>query len=191
MCGRFAVNKQQVENWLTANLLAGFQCNENLDLRPSQEVSTLIKSDDTLCQQNSLWGIKPAWAKKLIINAQAETVAQKPTFKQAFKQQRCIIPCSSWFEWQSDAAGKKCKYQFKLEQQTPLFMAGIYYQAQDYGLPLLVTLTSKPTNDCAPYHQRMPLLVKPEKINDWLSKDQSLVVPLLSTAEQKFQILAC
>ena len=190
MCGRFSVNKQQIETWVTSNLLSPFTCIENKDLCPSQTVSTIIQTEDNLCQQDALWGIKPAWANKLLINGQAESITEKPTFKQAFKHRRCVIPFSSWFEWKTDEQGKKQKYQFVDDQQTPLLMAGIYYQAKDSDTPLLVTLTTKPTEQCGQYHSRMPLLVPKNSINEWFSKDIDLVTPLLTTIEQPFQITA-
>ncbi|WOH37245.1 SOS response-associated peptidase family protein [Thalassotalea fonticola] len=190
MCGRFSINKQQIETWVTSNLLSPFACVDNNDLCPSQTVSTIIKTADKLAQQDALWGIKPAWANKLLINGQAESITEKPTFKQAFKKQRCLIPFSTWFEWKTNEQGKKQKFQFASNENTPLLMAGIYYQAKDGDKPLLVTLTTKPTEQCAEYHNRMPLLIADDAINEWFSEEINQVAPLLSTIEQPFQITA-
>lgn len=190
MCGRFSVNKQQVESWVTSSLLSPFDCVENIDLCPSQTVSTIIQTKGKLSQQDALWGIKPAWANKLLINSQAESVTEKPTFKQAFNKQRCLIPFSTWFEWKTDEQGNKHKFQFASDAATPLLMAGIYYQAKDGDKPLLVTLTTQPTEQCAQYHSRMPLLIATNSVNEWFSEDIELVAPLLTTIEQPFQITA-
>lgn len=188
MCGRFSVNKQQIETWVTSNLLSPFACVDNQDLCPSQTVSTIISTEGKLAQQDTLWGIKPSWANKLLINAQAESIAEKPTFKQAFKKQRCLIPFSTWYEWKTDAQGKKHKFQFTADAATPLLMAGIYYQAKGGDKPLLVTLTTKPTEQCAQYHSRMPLLIADNSINEWFSADIQLVAPLLTTNSNNFLI---
>ncbi|WNC71555.1 SOS response-associated peptidase family protein [Thalassotalea psychrophila] len=190
MCGRFSVNKQQIESWVTSNLLSPFACADNSDLCPSQSVSTIIETGGELAQQDTLWGIKPAWANKLLINGQAESITEKPTFKQAFKKQRCLIPFSTWFEWKTDEQGKKQKYQFANNTTTPLLMAGIYYQAKDGDKPLLVTLTTESTEQCSQYHSRMPLIIAPNSVNEWFSDDIELVAPLLATIEQPFQITA-
>ncbi len=58
------------------------------------------------------WGIKPSWAKRIIINAQAETVSIKPTFTHSFEKHRVIVPCSGWYEWREEQ-GKKVKYLFR------------------------------------------------------------------------------
>ncbi|KGK00584.1 SOS response-associated peptidase [Thalassotalea sp. ND16A] len=192
MCGRFAVNKKQVETWLISNLQAEFHCQQNLDLCPSQTVSTIIKGEEqnSYRQQDSLWGIKPAWANKLIINAQAETVREKGTFKQAFAKQRCIIPCSSWFEWQQQDDNKQ-KFQFSAIDDRPLFMAGIYYLAKQQNQSLVVTLTTTPTAQCEAYHRRMPLLLQENNIEHWLLGGAEQVVPLLdSRMADEFKIVA-
>ncbi|WP_371378028.1 SOS response-associated peptidase [Thalassotalea aquiviva] len=166
MCGRFSVNRHQVEQWVQTHLLTGFACDDNQDLCPSQPVSTLVLGDSGWQQQDTLWGIKPKWANKLIINAQSETVDTKATFKSAFNRRRCIVPFSAWYEWQSNMT-KKQKYLFRPLHQRPLFMAGICYQAADGGLPLLVTLTTAPTVQCEQYHKRMPLLIDSEQLHQW------------------------
>ena len=61
MCGRFSVNKEQVEDWVTDHWDISFSCESNKDLRPTQQVSTLIKVNDNLSQLNTQWGIKPSW----------------------------------------------------------------------------------------------------------------------------------
>ncbi|OUS25910.1 hypothetical protein A9Q98_11495 [Thalassotalea sp. 42_200_T64] len=135
-------------------------------------------------------GIEPAWANKLIINAQAETVREKATFKQAFAKQRCIIPCSSWFEWQQQSETNKQKFQFSAIDDEPLFMAGIYYQAKQQSQSLVVTLTTTPTAQCEAYHRRMPLLLQAKNIEYWLFGDAEQVSLLLeSTMADEFKIV--
>jgi putative SOS response-associated peptidase YedK len=147
----------------------------NTNLSPSQSVSTLIKNNSNYSQVNALWGIKPSWSKKLIINAQAETVATKPTFRQAFQHQRCLIPCNGWFEWRTEE-GKKVKYLFEHADKVPLLMAGILFQ---HEFTELVTLTTKPNLKCGQYHQRMPVLIAKEDKESWFQSSFQVVEPLL------------
>ena len=82
MCGRFSVDSDQIDEWITGNFDTSFQSSTNIDLRPSQTVSTIIKANNSIQQLNTSWGIKPGWSKKLIINARSETAASKNLFKQ-------------------------------------------------------------------------------------------------------------
>lgn len=191
MCGRFAVNRTLVERWVSTNLVKDFHCIENQDLCPSQTVNSIIHANNSMSQLDLLWGIKPSWSKKLLINAQVETVAEKPTFKQAFNSKRCVIPFSSWYEWQT-CKGKKSKYQFSAnatDLHEPLFMAGIYYQAKVANqFPLLVTLTTMPTVQCAKYHSRMPLLLSKDKLEQYLRAPIEILPSINTNIEQKYLI---
>ncbi|MCH2160094.1 MAG: SOS response-associated peptidase [Oleiphilaceae bacterium] len=95
-----------------------FHPKTNNDLRPTQTVST-IAANGSLHQLDTTWGIKPSWAKRILINAQAETVAEKPTFRRAFADRRCVVPCSGWYEW-SSVDGAKTKYLFESKDGSPL-----------------------------------------------------------------------
>ena len=143
MCGRFSVNKA-ISPIVSELFNTHFHAETNVNLSPSQSVATLVNGNSNYHQVNALWGIKPSWSKKLIINAQSETVATKPTFKQAFQHQRCLIPCNGWFEWRTEA-GKKVKYLFEHTDKMPLYMAGILFQ---HEYTELVTLTTKPNFKC-------------------------------------------
>ncbi len=118
--------------------------------------------------------MQPSWAKKPLINAQYETVSEKKTFKKAYAEHRCIVPCCGWYEWKDEGAARKQKYLFQYKVDYPLFMAGIYYESD---IPELVTLTTSANEQCAKYHPRMPLLIESNLIQQWLKAPISLVSP--------------
>ena len=179
MCGRLNVIESPLCQEVTEQVGLKFEAKTNRDLRPTQEVSTVASHRGTLYQLNTQWGIQPAWAKKLLINAQAETVDSKPTFKNAFKHNRCVVPCSGWFEWKAEAGvTRKTKYLFQEANGKPLYMAGIYYSNPELNAQL-VTLTTKPTEQCAAYHHRMPLLIPAEQVPFWLHSEAQQLKPLL------------
>jgi len=182
MCGRFSVNKEQVEHWVMDNWDVPFNCETNLDLRPTQTVSALIKSDKGLSQLNTTWGIKPSWSKKLLINAQGETAHSKKTFKDAFLHRRCLIPCSAWYEWLSESGKSKQKYSFNGINNEPLLMAGIWFERE--GIPEVVSLTTHPNERCAKIHKRMPVLIDKNNVDYWFNSEsselQSLIEPVAS-----------
>jgi len=157
----------------------------NDNLSPSQQVATIYKQPNQYQQIDANWGIQPSWSKRLLINAQSETVATKPTFKSAFAQDRCLVPCSGWFEWRTEA-GKKVKYAFSHENNEPLFMAGILYHPE---APQLVTLTTAPSPQCAQYHKRMPVLISPNDFDYWFNAKLSELKPLMQAdANERFNI---
>ncbi|MDG3089116.1 SOS response-associated peptidase family protein [Vibrio hannami] len=154
----------------------------NPDLRPSEIVSTIGVVDGGVRQLNLQWGIKPEWAKRLIINAQAETVSVKPTFRAAFEQNRVIVPCAGWYEWKT-VGSRKEKFLFEKQDQKPLYIAGIAIGSQ------LVILTTKPNKQYAEYHHRMPLLVPQEAIFTWINGDRAMVGQLIcATHEDVFTV---
>jgi len=174
MCGRFSVNKA-ISPIVSELFNTHFNTETNAILSPSQSVATLVSSNSTYHQINALWGIKPSWSKGLIINAQSETVATKPTFRQAFQHQRCLIPCNGWFEWRTEE-GKKVKYLFEHADKVPLYMGGILFQ---HELTELVTLTTKPNIKCGQYHKRMPVLIAHEDKESWFQSSPQDLEPLL------------
>ncbi|WP_434361169.1 SOS response-associated peptidase [Parasalinivibrio latis] len=167
MCGRINVSDDPLAKFITDTLGMPFHTRTNPDLRPTDPIDVIVGKENPR-QLTLHWGIKPDWAKRPIINAQAETAAVKPTFRQSFHQFRCLVPCSGWYEWTpedpSEPQRKKLKYLFTGSNGEPIFMAGLM-------LPdcKLVTLTTPPDEQYSRYHHRMPMLVAPEKARKWLT----------------------
>ena len=180
MCGRFSVDKA-ITPIVSEQFNTYFDVETNNNLSPSQSVATIVNGESNYHQVNALWGIKPHWSKKLIINAQAETVASKPTFKQAFQSHRCLVPCNGWFEWRTEE-GKKVKYLFEHANKMPLYMAGILFQHEHTEL---VTLTTQPNAKCGEYHKRMPALVLAKDKDYWFHSPSHTLEPLLQHVEDR------
>ena len=199
MCGRFNIIDDPLAKITSALLDIDFKTQSNTNVCPSELINAVTKRNGNYIQLDANWGIKPSWSKKLLINAQAETVSQKKSFKDAFHLSRCIIPFSGWYEWQSiphsssdnaaelwktKSSTKKQKYLLDREQ-TPLFMAAIYYEQTDNTELLqnsefeLVTLTTKATKECENIHNRMPLLIEQGAVKQWLSDDIGTVHAIL------------
>ena len=138
---------------------------ESFDIRPSMQVQTISQKNKQPAQSTMTWGIKPSWSKKLIINAQSETAAHKKTFAQAFATQRCLIPCTGWYEWRDEGGAKKQKYLFDHPEEESFLMAGLWFQHE--GFNQLVTLTTQADEACAKIHGRMPLIIEADKIDHW------------------------
>lgn len=167
MCGRLNVMDSPLVQalCLAVGIDIGIPPPSNADVRPTQRVLTLGNVDGQLARIDATWGIKPAWAKKLLINAQAETVDQKPTFRDAFQHRRCLVPCTGYYEWRDEGGKRKQKYHFHSADGQGLLMAGIFYPGDT---PQLVTLTTRPNTKMAEYHHRMPVFVLPSEAKQYI-----------------------
>lgn len=165
MCGRLNIIDDPFSHYVSEQLGITFSAKPKAELYPSESIDCVVSGYDTsLFQLPLTWGIKPSWSKKLIINAQAETVQTKPTFAQAYAAHRVIVPCSGWFEWKNDEHGIKSKFLFQSQNQGPLYMAAVGYP--DTGS--VVILTTAPSESYSQYHHRMPLLLSSADSLRWL-----------------------
>jgi putative SOS response-associated peptidase YedK len=163
MCGRIDIQPNSINGAVKASFDVEWESTENRDLRPNQQVDTLLADLQGFIQASLKWGIQPSWSKQLLINAQAETVATKMTFCESFRSRRCVVPCSGWYEWKVLGDNQKQKFRFHAPDDSPLFMAAIWFSEKSSD-DRLVTLTTQPTLECAQVHQRMPLLLLPGEV---------------------------
>ena len=105
-----------------------------------------------------------------IINARAETAAQKPMFKDGMRQRRCVIPASHYFEWERRGAART-KYAIRPAHADTLYLAGIYHLENHDGVivPAFAILTRDAAPGIAFIHPRMPVLLPPDATADWLN----------------------
>ena len=114
----------------------------------------------------STWGFKRYDGKGLVINARAETAAEKPMFRNAFLRQRCVVPTSGFFEWTKDK--QKIKYLFELPDEQLLYMAGLYdYVDNDL---CMVVLTHPANESVSEVHERMPVILTGDQLTLWLNE---------------------
>jgi putative SOS response-associated peptidase YedK len=193
MCGRYAL----FGNWKSAlaREVASAELKEfediidNYNVSPLQSMPVLIGSDHEIQLTTMRWGFIPSWAKDEsmsagMINARAETVSEKPSFKRAFKQRRCIIPMNGFYEWASSAKGKKQPVYCSSNSQDLFYAAGIWehWESQDKHVNLnSYAIITVPANSIMKrYHERMPAFLSKEQMNSWLF-DSELAPSLLNT----------
>lgn len=181
MCGRMNVINDPLCQIVSEAVGIKFWTESNNDLCPSQNTSTISLINGNYQQLDTSWGIQPSWSKRLLINAQSETVTQKPTFRNAFTSNRCLVPCSGWYEWRAEE-GKKVKYLFSHADNQPMYMAGITYNSDIHQL---VTLTTSPNEKCKQYHKRMPVIVLPENIDYWFNARTEQLQPLMQSVNSE------
>ena len=134
------------------------------------------------------WGLVPRWAKDAavgnkLINARAETVTEKPSFREAFSRRRCLVPVSGFYEW-SRRGDRKRPFYFHMRGDEPFAVAGLWEVWEGDGgvLETCTLLTTEANGLLAPYHDRMPVIIKPEDYDLWLDagvRRAELLLPLL------------
>lgn len=190
MCGRFTLTKSAeiIAKAFDLGEIPPFQPRYNV--APTQEIATiLIKPDDTQRQLKMLhWGLIPSWAKDVkmgakLINARAETVTEKPSFRTAFKKRRCLIIADGFYEWQQQD-GKKQPFYFKLQDEQPFAFAGLWEHWEGEGevIESCTILTTEANQIMQPIHERMPVILDSKDYDLWLDptmQKPDLLQPLL------------
>ncbi len=177
MCGRFTrkENFQQLAKLL--GLSKGFDLSPRYNISPSQQIACVrvpLNSKSLEIVQMK-WGLVPSWAKDLrmgnnLINARSETVAEKPSFRTAFRQRRCLILADGFYEWKQERNIKQPYYIHFTDNRLFAF-AGIWERwekGDDEPLESCAILTTKANTLMEPIHYRMPVIVKPQNYALWL-----------------------
>jgi putative SOS response-associated peptidase YedK len=133
------------------------------------------------------WGLIPSWAKDpaigaRMINARAEGIAEKPSFRRAWKEKRCLVPADGFYEWQKDGKRKQ-PYYIRRRDGAPFAFAGLWerWQGGEEILDTFTIITTAPNEVIAPIHNRMPVIVPEAAYDRWLDPDErgdpELLVP--------------
>ena len=178
MCGRFEIHTAieiiaSIFGINPEDVMIDFKPNYNV--APTNEVPVIIVMDGKKRLMQYRWGLIPSWAKEekmafSMINARAETVAEKPAFKDAFKKQRCLVIADGFYEWQAIGKVKKPVY-VHLKSGQPMAFAGLYSNWTSPEGKQINTCTIIVTNAnelLAPIHDRMPVILKPDGQDKWL-----------------------
>jgi putative SOS response-associated peptidase YedK len=174
MCGRYTLK-------IPVNVLAEqFQIDEypssmnaSYNIAPTQEVAAVIEGEGKRKLEMLHWGLIPSWADdpsigNKMINARAETVAEKPSFREAFRNHRCLVLADGFYEWQKTGNGKQ-PYYIRMEDDSPFAFAGLWESWQNGREIRSATIITTDANDVvAPVHNRMPVILHPEDYALWL-----------------------
>ncbi len=148
------------------------------------------------------WGLVPSWSKdaptsKGLINARAETITEKPSFREAFKSHRCIIPASGFYEWQKKGTGAKQPHYFYLNYKEVFGFAGLWEEWLDKQtgelLETCTIITTEANDVLKPVHDRMLVILRAGIYDEWLDvrvkdtgKLQELLKPYSAKAAENF-----
>lgn len=182
MCGRYnliATGQQIMDHFRLLSLPVH---KPDYNIPPGQKILAVVQLEDgSNGAVNLHWGLIPSWAKdpgisSHLINARAETLTEKPSFKKAYRHRRCLIPATGFFEWHATEAGKQ-PYHIHRQDNGLFAFAGIWEHWEHeretvYSCSIITTAAS---NKMAPIHDRMPVIIMPDDYNRWLDKKNTAI----------------
>jgi putative SOS response-associated peptidase YedK len=188
MCGRFTqlfswaelVELYRLTNGLIPNLRASW------NIAPTQDAGVIVRAEQRLVYCTMRWGLIPPWAKDLsfgakTINARLESASSKPAFRGAWKERRCLVPASGFYEWRTFAMAGKAKpvkqpFYISRKDGQPLTFAGLWERWKD-ELYTFTILTMAAADGIHDLHDRMPVMLDPSGFSDWLNGGEPVVRP--------------
>jgi putative SOS response-associated peptidase YedK len=176
MCGRFAliVDASVLADVFHVDPPRGLEPRFNIAPTQSVPIVRAAAGGSRECAMVR-WGLIPSWAKDesigaRMINARGETVAEKPSFRAAAKSRRCLVPASGFFEWAKTGDGKQPHF-IHFADARPFAFAGLWERWLKGGEPLdsCTIITTTPNDLVAGLHDRMPVILPPERYDEWLA----------------------
>ncbi|HEX8195908.1 MAG TPA: SOS response-associated peptidase [Pyrinomonadaceae bacterium] len=182
MCGRFSLGATDAE------ILAEFKAareqaeehQKRFNIAPSQIIAAVRQIESERILSSLKWGLIPGWAKSAdignkMINARAETISEKPSYKNAFRSRRCLIPTSGFYEWQKTGdKGAKQPFYFYLKDKSVFGFAGLWESWTDKEtgeeIESCTIITTEANEVLKPVHDRMPVIIKPEDYELWVDE---------------------
>lgn len=184
MCGRFTqtVKAKQVEREFGVKISGEKILAPRYNIAPAQEIAA-VRTTGAGKELSSLkWGLVPSWAKDVsignkMINARAETLSEKPSFREAFRRRRCIIPASGFYEWQKQSSGAKQPFYFYLKERQVFGFAGLWEEFLDREIGLLLEscmiITTEANEVLKAVHDRMPVILHRDNYDQWLDDKEA------------------
>jgi putative SOS response-associated peptidase YedK len=181
MCGRYTITAdptQLAERFNAAHPAELIQ--PRFNVAPTQSLPVLLNEGERQIQLLR-WGLIPRWAKEpsndySMINARAETLEEKNTYRDAFRKRRCLVLADSFYEWQKTPDVKtKVPMRIMLKSGQPFAFAGLWETWKDHETGELIRsftiITTTPNDLVEPIHNRMPAILLPELENEWINND--------------------
>lgn len=182
MCGRYALNQNARELARQFNLFDLPDIVPRFNIAPSTAVLVIRESPRGRIGELMTWGLEPPWAgsdpgeRKLPkpINARAETLTQRPMFRDAFRSRRCILPATGFFEWRRPPGAPTQPFYIHPAGEPVFALAGLYEPGHD-GKPGTCCIVTTAANELmANIHDRMPLVLDAADVAKWLDPDTAL-----------------
>jgi putative SOS response-associated peptidase YedK len=187
MCGRFTltVDPEELQQRFGLSEPPPAELVPRYNIAPSQAVAVVANTPERKLELFQ-WGLIPSWAKdpkigNKLINARAETLAEKPSFRAALKRRRCLVVADGFYEWKKNGATKTPMY-VQMQDRKPFAFAGLWEVWQPPEGDRLCTctiITTEPNELLETIHNRMPAILPPADYDAWLRPDEVAAEKLL------------
>lgn len=182
MCGRFTltVDASELQEQFPWINIPNIEIVPRYNIAPTQPVA-VIPNDGKNNLDFYIWGLIPSWSKdptigNRMINARSETLAEKPSFRNAFKRRRCLIPASGFYEWSlNKEKNQKTPYYILRKDNRVFSFAGlweIWYDPDGSEIRSCTIITTQPNSLIRPLHNRMPVILDEANYEEWLAADE-------------------
>jgi putative SOS response-associated peptidase YedK len=179
MCGRFTLTasiEEIIDRFMVESFLEEELYSPSYNIAPSQSVLAVINDGKSNRMGFLKWGLIPPWAKdptigNKLINARAETLTEKPSFRNAFKKKRCLIIADSFYEWKRHEDQSKTPMRIKLKEDDLFAMAGIWESwksPEGSSIYSCAVITTEPNELMKNIHDRMPCILEQSDEKIWL-----------------------
>jgi len=191
MCGRYyrRSDKQQIAEAFRLGLPTTFEILPSFNVCP-QSFQPIVRLDEESGEREltqARWGLVPFWAKdpKIAyntINAKAETLSTSPAFREALKRRRCLVPLDGFYEWEPSGGKTKQPYAVSLTSGRLFGVAGLWDRWKDKAsgewLDTFTVITTDPNEVMEPFHNRMPVILRPEDFERWMEPGDPARLPV-------------
>jgi putative SOS response-associated peptidase YedK len=184
MCGRFAFYSPSEATAALFGVESSTAVVPRYNIAPTQFIAAIRRDDEEQSELVMLrWGLVPFWAKdpaigNRMINARAETVAEKPSFRNAYRKRRSLILADGFYEWRKEGE-TKTPYLISLADGSPFAFAGLWEQwnskETDEAIQSTAIITTAANDFMSQVHHRMPVVLRPENAARWLDGDMTLL----------------
>ena len=183
MCGRFVLETplKATAEIFNAQMAKSLVTVPNFNICPSENISVLVSNSGKRKLGQMRWGFVPHWYKSvadgpLLFNARAETLAEKPAFRDACRRRRCLIPADGFYEWKKTVGSKSKPFYVRRSDRQQMIFAGIWQFSDDREdrIPTCTIITVPASEQISGIHNRMPLLIDPSDWAGWLGEGQGV-----------------
>jgi putative SOS response-associated peptidase YedK len=191
MCGRFAFYSPSEATAALFGATSSVEAEPRYNIAPTQFIAAVRQDEQDKPELVMLrWGLVPFWAKdpsigNRMINARAETVAEKPSFRNAYKKRRCLVLADGFYEWRKEG-DTKTPYFISLADGSPFAFAGLWEnwnsKESDESLQTTAIITTAASDFMATLHHRMPVVLLPDQGERWLGGDTALLSEVIDDA---------
>jgi putative SOS response-associated peptidase YedK len=181
MCGRYAFLLPPEAMAELFKILNEAMYPPRYNIAPTQPVTVIVEREGRRTAELFRWGFVPAWTKDprempLLINARAESMAEKPAFRDAVRNSRCLVPASGYYEWRRHPDGSRRPYYITTADNRTMAFAGLYStwsgpNGEEVDTVCIVTV--RPNAELSHIHDRMPALLTGDDVDAWLDRGVS------------------